>query len=91
MLFRSLNDARYPYTYVTSVYAGKPTEDPERHNVTGPEKVIEYLVMEMEEDGQLRGRNVTINIYTSFPLMQWLFEKGITMSGTIQRGSRRNE
>ncbi|XP_041464562.1 piggyBac transposable element-derived protein 1-like [Lytechinus variegatus] len=89
MLFRSLNDARYSYTFCTSVYSGKPTGEPTRHYITGPEEVVKYLVTEMEQHGQLRGRNLTIDrLYTSLPLTQWLFDRGITVMGTIQNNRK---
>uniref|UniRef100_UPI00358F0E78 uncharacterized protein n=1 Tax=Myxine glutinosa TaxID=7769 RepID=UPI00358F0E78 len=86
LLFRSLNDARHPYTFFSLPYAGKPTGDhPTHHYVTGTEEVVKYLINQMEEHRQLRGCNLTIDrLCTSLPLTEWLFEKGITVTGTIQ-------
>ena len=40
LLFKSLNDARYPYTYQSIVYAGKPEKGDGPFYITGNENYI---------------------------------------------------
>lgn len=53
MLFKSLNDARFSYTYKSVVYAGKPREEPSVYNITGTENYVMSLVSRTSEDVSL--------------------------------------
>ena len=50
VLFKSLNSARYPYTYQTHVYSGKPEEvTNESFYVQGTINYIKYLVEQLQK------------------------------------------
>ena len=62
LLFKSLNSARYPYTYQSIVYAGKPESDPdERYYVTGTINYIKQLVENLGRYQNLQGRNISMD------------------------------
>ena len=49
MLFRSISDARIPYTYNTLPYAGKPNVITQQSEyVTGTDNYTKYLVKDFE-------------------------------------------
>ena len=85
MLFKSLNDARYPFTYKSLVYAGKPEIiDDAPYFITGTENYVKSLVVRTEADVSLKGRNISMDrLYTSISTTQWLLSKGITSIGTM--------
>ena len=86
MLFKSLNSARYPYTYESHVYCGKP-EDPESsdHYVQGTINYIKFLVNKLSSHHSIQGRNITMDrLYTSFVIADWLYERKITVVGTME-------
>ena len=89
MLFRSINSScRFPYTYTTAVYVGRPVGLPSnlcKYYVTGVEETVKSLVRNLEKTTNLSGRNLSYDrLYTSIPLAQWLLERNITSIGTIQ-------
>ena len=87
VLFKSLNSARYPYTYQTHVYSGKPEEvTNESFYVQGTINYIKYLVEQLQKCHSLKGRNITMNrLYTSLEIADWLSARNITMVGTKNR------
>ena len=86
LLFRSMNAARYPYTFWSVPYCGKPTDEPTNHYVTRIEDLVKYIIEEHGNHTELRGRNLTTDrLYTSLPLAKWMLtEKGMTIVGTLQ-------
>ena len=56
MLFKSVNAARYPYTFITSVYSGKPEGNPCQYYVTGSDGIVMHLVSRLQRLVDLRGR-----------------------------------
>lgn len=50
MLFKSLNDARFPYTYKSVPYAGEPTAGTGPYYIESTIDYVKYLVMETEKD-----------------------------------------
>ena len=61
VLFKSLNSARYLYTYQTHVYSGKPEEvTNESFYVQGTINYITYLVEQLQKCHSLKGRNITM-------------------------------
>ena len=85
ILFKSMNSARYPYTYQSHVYSGKPTEKPNEFYVQGTENYIKFLVERLSQHHRLSGRNITIDrLYTGFPIAEWLLNRNITTLGTMQ-------
>ena len=87
VLFKSLNSARYPYTYQTHVYSGKPEEvTDESFYVQGTINYIKYLVEQLQKCHSLKSRNITIDrLYTSLGIADWLSARNNTMVGTFQK------
>ena len=84
ILFKSLNCARYPYTYQTIVYAGKPTGQPNEFYVKGTINYIKKLVTKLKRYQSIRRRNISMDrLYTSFKVADWLLKRNVTMIGTI--------
>ena len=85
LLFKSINGARYPYTFVTAPYAGKPQEEGGDYYYPGTENITKHLIDRLDEKQRLRGRNISFDrLYTSFSLATWLFnEKHVTCVGTL--------
>ena len=88
MLFRSINSARFLYTFTAVVHAGRPKQynsDLRKYFVRGTEETVKTLVTNLERCTNLAGRNVTYDrFYTSIALGKWLLERNITSVGTIQ-------
>ena len=85
MLFKSINDARFSYTYRMLGYAGKPLTLPSPFYVSGTEKYVKELVTSLNHHVSLEGRNISMDrLYTSIALAQWLLSKNITCIGTMQ-------
>ena len=85
MLFKSLNSGRYPYTYQSHVYCGKPEEQTGDFYVQGTINYIKYLVEKLSLHHSLHGRNITMDrLYTSFEIANWLYERKVTIIGTMQ-------
>ena len=82
-----MNSARYPYTYQTHVYSGKPEEvTNESFYVQGTINYIKYLVKQLQKCHSLKGRNITMDrLYTSLEIADWLSARIITMVGTFQK------
>ena len=86
LLFKSINSARYSYTFVSLPYCGKPenTEGSEYY-VPGIENSVKYLINKLNSYVDLQGRNITFDrLYTSIPLAKWFLSHNITCIGTLQ-------
>ena len=71
LLFKSVNAVRYPFTFRTSVYSGKPEGDPGPFYITGVTPTVQSLVSQLSTYVDLKGRNITMDrLYTSFELFQ---------------------
>ena len=69
LLFKSINDARFPYTYQGVVYTGKPESGDGPHYISGTENYIKNLVEKMDRRLPLAGRNITMDrLYTSISI-----------------------
>lgn len=86
LLYRSISDARLPYTYITLPYAGKPNNIiPESEYVTGTDNYTKYLVKGLRRSVDIRGRNISMGcFFTSMEVSRWLQEKGLTVVGTLK-------
>jgi len=85
LLFKSLNDARYPYTYNSIVYSGKPVNGPGPFYIDSIENSIKKLVTNTSSKLPLAGRNISMDrLYTSIPIANWLREKSITVIDTLK-------
>ena len=87
LLFKSINSARFAYTYQTHVYCGKPEGEPDNtYYVTGTAEYVKMLVQNLAREQDLAGRNISMDrLYSSFYIANWLLEKNITMVGTMQQ------
>ena len=85
--FKSFNSARYPYTYQTHVYSGKPEEvTSESFYVQGTINYIKYFFEQLQKCHSLKGRNITMDrLYTSLEIADWLSARSITMVGTFTK------
>ena len=73
LLFKSLNAARYSYTFISSPYSGKPTEEGGQHYIQGTETIVHYLIETLSINSSLAGRSISFDqLYTSIPLGKWL-------------------
>ncbi|XP_057293812.1 uncharacterized protein LOC130622372 [Hydractinia symbiolongicarpus] len=85
LLFKSLNSARYPYTYVTTPYSGKPQAGDGEFYRPGTENVTTYLINRLDSNQKLEGKNISFDrLYTTFTLATWILtEKHVTCIGTL--------
>ena len=85
LLFKSVNVARYPYTFISSPYSGKPTEEREQYYIQGTEAIVHDLIETLSTNSSLAGRNISFDrLYTSISLAKWLLEKRITCIAPMQ-------
>ncbi len=85
ILFKSLNAVRVPFTFTTSVYAGKPPAGEGPYYVQTVLNQVKYLVNNIQQTVSIQGRNISLDRhYTSIDLANWLLSKKITMIGTLQ-------
>ena len=86
LLFKAINAARYPYTFIASPYCGKPIEDGGKYYVQGTEAIVKQMIERLLENKvPLTGRNISFDrLYTSMSIALWLYEKNITCLGTMQ-------
>ena len=84
LLKNSINDARFPYTYKSYPYAGKPKAGDGPYYLASNLAKVQYLVQETMKDLDLRGRCIaTDRLYTSPPQAEWLMDRDIRNIGTI--------
>uniref|UniRef100_A0A6A7G5I7 PiggyBac transposable element-derived protein 3-like n=2 Tax=Hirondellea gigas TaxID=1518452 RepID=A0A6A7G5I7_9CRUS len=89
LLYKSINSSRYPYTFRSIVYCGKPEREPTPHYVAGIMTSVKKLVEELEVYSSLHGLNISMNrLYTSFDLFEWLLSKHITAIGTLMSNKK---
>ena len=61
LLFKSVNDARFSYTYASASYAGKPEKATGPFYVTGTENRVKALVNRLMENAPLQGRKISMD------------------------------
>ena len=84
LLFKSINGARYPYSFVSASYCGKPKSEPTEEYKQGTFEVTKYMVEKLSKYTSLKGRNISFDrLYKSIPLADWLLAKDITSVGTL--------
>ena len=84
LLYKSLNDARFPFTYQIIPYSGKPVDGDGPYYLKTTEDYVKNLV-ESIPGRNLKGRNISMNrLYTSIPTANWLLSREITVVGTLQ-------
>ena len=83
LLFKSLNDARFPHTYQSLPYAGKPAAGEGPYYLNKTEDYVKKLVEEAQAKLLIQGRNISMDhLYTSISLANWLYERDIII-GTL--------
>ena len=88
-LFKSINAARYPYTFIAVPYSGKPVGEAGDFYISGCDETVKSLIARLEKSTDLKGRNVSFDcLYTSIPLCKWLLEHQITSIGTLKTNRR---
>ena len=85
MVYKSINACRYPFTFSTAVYSGKPKAELPSYYTPETSQTVKYLIQNLECHTNLVGRNISYDrLYTSIPMAQWLLDRGITSVGTLQ-------
>ena len=90
MLSRSRNSSRFPFTYTTSVYAGRPMNYSSNNcefYVYGVEETVKSLIKNLEKNANFAGRNLSYD--TLILLAKWLLERKITTIETIQANCKK--
>ena len=73
-----------PYTFVSSPYSGKPTEEGGQYYIQGTEAIVHYLIETLSTNSSLAGRNISFDpLCTSILFAKWLLEKRATCVGTM--------
>ena len=95
LLFKSTNASRYPFTFRTTPYVGKPRNynvDQKKkckYYVSGTEKIVKTLITDLDKHTDFKGRNLSYDrLYASITLANWLLEHNITTVGT-PKGNRK--
>ena len=84
LLYKSLNDARFLFTYQIIPYSGKPVDGDGPYYLKATEDYVKNLV-ESIPGRNLKGRNISMDrLYTSIPTANWLLSREITVVGTLQ-------
>ena len=84
LLLKSINDARFPFTYKASPHTGKPQNGDGLYCIDKTEKCVTYLLNEVEIHQSLKERNKSTDIlYISISLANWLLSRDITTVGTL--------
>ena len=87
VLLKSLNDARFLYTYKALSHAAKPTAGDGPFYISSAADCIENLVIRTKKQVRLDGRNISLDrLYTGVEITNWPLEKNITIVGTVQKG-----
>ena len=84
LLFKSIKGARYPYSFVSAPYCGKPKSEPTEEYKQGTFEVTKHMVEKLSKYTSLKGRNISFDrLYKSIPLADWLLAKDVTSVGTL--------
>ena len=87
LLCKSLNDARFPHTYNSLVYAGKPEQGDGPFHIEGIE-TYKNIGRKKQVQSYLRKDEIISmdRLYTSILIANWLLGKNITVVGTLMTG-----
>lgn len=90
LLFKAINDARFPYNYFATPYCGKPVEEGGVFYVQGTENLVKYMVDSFSKYQAISGRNISFDrLYTSLTIAEWLLERHhVTCLGTLQKNRK---
>ena len=71
ILFKSINAVKYPFTFRTCVYSGKPLGEPGPFYIRGIMPTVQSLVTQLSAHVDIKGRNITMDrLYTSYELFK---------------------
>ena len=59
MLYKSMNVCRYPFTFSTAVYSGKPKAEPTSYNTPGTSQTVKHPIENLECHTNLVERNIS--------------------------------
>ena len=59
LLFRGINSAEMPYTYLSTLYAGKPPGESNEHYLTCTDDIVKHLVSSLSDHANLQVRNIS--------------------------------
>ena len=83
LLYKSLNDARFPFIYQVVPYCGKPVQGTGLYYLNVTEDYLKHLVQSVPVS-LMAGRNISMDqLYTSISTLNWLLEHNITSVGTL--------
>ena len=72
LLFKSINGARYPYSFVSAPYCGKPKSEPTEEYKQGIFEVTKHI-KKLSKYTSLKGQNISFDRPDkSIPLADWL-------------------
>lgn len=78
LLFRSINDAHYPYAHNAYVYCSKWESGHGEFYIEGTGNYIKDLANAMKENIDLQGRNISMDhLYSSISITNWLLQKNM--------------
>ena len=84
---KSLNDARFPYTYKVALCAAKLKTGDGTYYLKPSIDYMKYWVIEMEADQPITGRTIsTDRLYTSIKSTNWLLDHDSATVGTLPKG-----
>ena len=84
LLFKSINGARYPYSFLSAPYCGKPKSEPTEEYKQGTFEVTKHMAEKLSKYTSLKSQNISFDrLYTSIFLTDWLLAKDITSVGTL--------
>ena len=70
LLFLSINSTKFPYTYYSTVYSGKPANGDGPYYLTGTDDYVKSIVDGLDSVSSVKGRNITMDcFYTSLHIM----------------------
>ena len=74
ILLKSINSARFPYTFCSMPYSGKPDDNKNApYYVQCMENSVKYIGQMMEKFSFVEGQHITFDrLYMSIPLASWL-------------------
>ena len=84
LLLKSLNDARFPYTYKAVLYATKAKVGDGPYYLKSTIDYMKSLVTEMKADQLITGRTTSTEcLYASIESTNWLLDGSIATVGTL--------
>lgn len=82
-IFKSLNDAQFPFTYQVIPYCRKPVGGNGPYYLNATEDYMKHLSESMPESS-MKGRNIFMDrLYTSISKSNWLLTRNIISVGTL--------